>query len=162
MRYNKDMVAVKPLPKELPSVYSLCVGNEYVKNKSLTHKKTYGQYYTPLMVSHFMAGLANTEKSEVKIADLGAGSGVLGISVCEVLAKKNPKLRKIDLTAYEIDNELITVLRLALLYTKKWLAKKNIELAIHIVNKDFILLKCCSKSCLALITSCRTRTTSTR
>ena len=86
-----------------------------------------------------MAGLANTEKSEVKIADLGAGSGVLGISVCEVLAKKNPKLRKIELTAYEIDNELILILKHALLYTKKWLAKKNIELVIHIINKDFIL-----------------------
>ena len=138
MRYNKDMVAVKPLPKELPSEYSLRVGNEHLKNKSLTHK-TYAQYYTPLMVSHFMAGLANTEKSEVKIADLGAGSGVLGISVCEVLAKKNPRLRKIVLTAYEIDNGLIPVLKLALLYTKKWLAKKNIELVIHIINKDFIL-----------------------
>jgi 16S rRNA G1207 methylase RsmC len=59
------------------------------------------------MASQFMAGLANAEKSEVKIADLGAGSGVLGISVYEVLAKKNPKLRKIELTAYKIDNELI-------------------------------------------------------
>ena len=141
MRYNKDMVAVKPLSKELPSEYSLRVGNEYVKNKSLTHKKTYAQYFTPLMASHFMADLANSQKSEVKIADLGAGSGVLGISVCEVLAKKNPKLRKIDLTAYEIDNELIPVLRLTLLFTKKWLAKKNIELIIHIVSKDFILEK---------------------
>ena len=118
------MVAVKPLPKELPSEYATRVGNEEIKNKSLTHKKTYAQYFTPLMASHFMDNLSNTEKSEVKIADLGAGSGVLGISVCEGLAKKNPKLRKIELTAYEIDNELILILKDALLYTKKWLQKR--------------------------------------
>jgi adenine-specific DNA-methyltransferase len=136
------MVAVNPLPKELPSEYAIRVGNEYIKNKSLTHKKTYAQYYTPLMVSHFMAELANTDKIEVKIADLGAGSGVLGISICEVLAKKNPKLRKIELTAYEIDYELVLILKDALLYTKKWLAKKNIELDIHIISATCCI--CCT------------------
>ena len=91
------MVAVKPLPKELPSEFALRVGNEYIKNKSLTHKKTYAQYFTPLMASHFMASLANTEKIEVKIADLGAGSGVLGVSICEILAKKIQSWEKLNL-----------------------------------------------------------------
>jgi adenine-specific DNA-methyltransferase len=70
------MVAVKPLPKELPSEYAIRVGNEHVKSTSLAHKKTYAQYYTPLMAAHFMARLASTDKSEIKIADLGAGSGI--------------------------------------------------------------------------------------
>src|SRR5687768_5953634 len=105
------MVTIKPLPNELPSEYALRVGNEYIKNKSLAHKKTYAQYFTPLEAAHFMADLVSTKKDIVQIADLGAGSGVLGISVCEVLTKRNPNLKKIEFTAYEIDSELVPVLK---------------------------------------------------
>ena len=71
--------------------------------------------------------------------DLGAGSGVLGISICETLAKKNKNLKTIELTVYEIDIGIIPTLEQCLHYTKQWLAKKKIDLKITVKKKDFIL-----------------------
>jgi adenine-specific DNA-methyltransferase len=139
MRYNTNMVSLNPFVNELPSEFSVRVGNEYIQSQSLDHKKTYAQYFTPLNASHFMAGLVNCKKSVVKVADLGAGSGILGISVCETLTRINSKLKRIELTVYEIDHEMIPSLEKCLLYTKRWLAKKNIKLKITIKNLDFIL-----------------------
>src|SRR5688572_8430206 len=99
MRYNEDkMIVLTPLSHELPSEFATRVGSEYIRNQTLDHKKAYAQYFTPVNVSRFMAGLAKTNKDTVKIADLGAGTGVLGISVCEALAKQNPKPRRVLLT----------------------------------------------------------------
>ena len=130
---------LKALHNELPSEYSTRVGNEYIKGQSLGQKKTYGQYFTPTIVAHFMAELVNCRKSAVKVVDLGAGSGVLGISICETLAKKNKNLKTIELTVYEIDIEIIPTLEQCLHYTKQWLAKKKIDLKITVKKKDFIL-----------------------
>ncbi len=133
------MDASKALHDELPSEYSTRIGNEYIKNQSLEHKKIYAQYFTPLNVAHFMAGLVNCGKSQVKIADLGAGSGVLGISICESLVKKNKNLKEVELTVYEIDKKIIPYLEKCLIYTKHWLSKKRIDLNVTIIDKDFIL-----------------------
>jgi adenine-specific DNA-methyltransferase len=86
-----------------------------------------------------MAGMVNCRKSLVKVADLGAGSGVLGISICEALVKKNTNLEKIELTVYEIDHEIIPALEQCLHYTKQWLAKRKIKLIFTMKNKDVLL-----------------------
>jgi len=133
------MNALKALLNDLPSEYSTRLGNEYIKSQSLDHKKAYAQYFTPINVAHFMASLVNCRKSIVKVADLGAGSGVLGISICEALVKKNKNLKKIELTVYEIDNEILPVLEQCLEYTKQWLAKKKIGLVLTIKKKILFL-----------------------
>lgn len=124
---------------ELPSEYSYRIGKIYIDNKSLAHKKEYAQYFTSLSASNFMASLAQSNEEVLVIADLGAGTGILGISVCEELAKTDLKLKKIVLTAYEIDAEIIGYLKACLNYTKKWLEKHDIKLEYYIENTDFIL-----------------------
>src|SRR5438093_10101337 len=101
------MNALKALLNELPSDYSLRVGNEYIKGQSLEHKKIYAQYFTPINGARFMAGLVTCRKNIMKVADLGAGSGVLGICVCESLVKKNKNLKKIELKINIIEKDFI-------------------------------------------------------
>ncbi len=132
-------IDIIPFNNELPSSYSDRVGKNYVDQQTVEHKKTYAQFFTPQSVAKFLAKLVSKEKSTIKIADLGSGSGILGISICEVLAKRGNKPQKIELTAYEIDNNIIPYLEECLKYTKKWLQIQNIAFTYTIKNQDFIL-----------------------
>ena len=86
-----------------------------------------------------MAELVTCRRPAVKIADAGAGSGILGISVCEYLTRVNKGLKVIELTAYEADPGCIPHLTQSLNFAKQWLRERGIGLKFDILNADFVL-----------------------
>lgn len=130
----------KPNVNETPLVYADRIGEFILQSKNLDTRKKYAQYFTPTEAATLMANLFDLGKGDVDILDPGAGSGVLACAICEFIAShKNNEIKKINLTIYEIDSDLIVVLKKTLEYLIIWLHDRKIELEYEIHNKDFIL-----------------------
>lgn len=121
-----------------PSEYSEKLGFEYSLSQSPEFKKRHGQYMTPTIVANFMARLVNPKKESITVLDPGAGTGILSCSLLEHFANLG-YLKNIKLIAYEIDEQIIPYLKKSLVYSRKWLQKKRINLIYKIENQDFIL-----------------------
>jgi len=133
------MTLIPPHKLESPSSYSERLGLVHAASVTTAHKKGLGQFYTPLEIARFMANLASPQKETVRILDPGCGSCVLSCSLIEALVEKDCKLKKIELTIYEIDKTLVPVASEALVYLKKWLLDKNIAFDYTLNVTDFLL-----------------------
>jgi adenine-specific DNA-methyltransferase len=123
----------KPLSGELPAAYAYRVGQWYLS----WHKrdKLLGQFFTPLSVARFMAGLLPVRKEGVRALDPGSGIGILACALCEVINCD------IEFVVYEVDAELVNYLKLCLSYAQRWMKSKNMQMTYKIICDDFIL-KC--------------------
>jgi len=132
---------IYPLPESnnTPSEYANKIGLWYASQRSSEYKKKYGQYLTPLKVAIFMAKLFTPIEGTIRIADPGAGTGVLGCATVEYLTTSSNRLREIELTVYEIDKEIIPYLTQSLDYTRRWLKERGIRFLYEIRSDDFIL-----------------------
>lgn len=91
------------------------------------HKATWGQFFTPRAIAEFMAGWIDASAAPVRILDLGAGAGVLGISAAKAaLCSGAPS---VHLVAVEREARAAAGLRLALDAARKvWGARLVCEL----------------------------------
>lgn len=126
-----------PLANELPSHYSQRLSKYYASNTNQEHKKKLGQFFTPLILSNFIASFSTFEKNKLKVLDPGCGTCVLSCSLIEKLSQSK-KLKTIELTTYEIDPKLNVYTAAALSYLNDWLYKKNVSLKINHRSVDFI------------------------
>ncbi|MBW2035391.1 MAG: Eco57I restriction-modification methylase domain-containing protein [Deltaproteobacteria bacterium] len=101
-------------------------------------RKTRGQFFTPLPVARFMAGLADYHEKTLRVLDAGAGTAILSCAVCEAVAKRKA-VEKIEIDAYEDDPQLAGLARNCLDLAGHWLAEQGIELSYQVVEEDFIL-----------------------
>ena len=124
--------------KLCPAEFSESQAALFISKSSIKGRKALGQFFTPLSVARFMAGLAEYNKQTLRVLDAGAGSGILSCAVCEA-AVKNKAVKKIEIDAYEIDPLLAELVRESLHVAKKWLAQQHIELSFRIIEEDFIL-----------------------
>jgi adenine-specific DNA-methyltransferase len=122
-----------------PSRLADRLGAEIVDRKSAAVRKVGGLYLTPVEVADFIAGQASTGASEVRILDPAAGSGTLLCSVVERLATAESGVRKVDLTAYETDPDLLEALVTVLDNLKRWAAEHQVEACVRIKREDFVL-----------------------
>ncbi len=130
-------LAKREVITESPCEYADQIGREYCKSKSIAHKKEFGQYLTPLSATQFMAGLYQApDKDTIRVLDPGAGTGVLSCALLERLAFK---VSRVILTVYELDRELIPLLKQSLQYSKRWLKKRGTDLEYNIIEADFVL-----------------------
>jgi len=113
-------------------------GAEVVANKSAAQRKAAGLYLTPLAVADFMAAQVSTGRRSVRVLDPAAGSGTLLCAVVERLASAANRLQDVDLTAYETDHDLQSVLSNVLENLKRWAAKRRISVRARIEKRDFI------------------------
>src|SRR5258705_4269283 len=90
---------------ELPSYYAERLSKLYASKSEQQHKKLLGQFFTPLLLSNYIASFSTIVKSKVKVLDPGCGTCILSCSLVEKLSE-NPKLKTIELTTYEIDSKL--------------------------------------------------------
>ena len=49
----------------------------FISRSSMKRRKVRGQFFTPLPVARFMAGLAEYRKEILRVLDPGAGTGIL-------------------------------------------------------------------------------------
>lgn len=130
-------VILLPTINELPSHYAARLSKYYASKTEQNHKKELGQFFTPLILSNYIASFSTIIKSKLKILDPGCGTCILSCSLIEKLSE-NLKLKIIDLTTYEIDSQLNIYTLAVLSYLKDWLTKSKINLKINHQNVDFI------------------------
>ena len=124
--------------KLCPVEFSESQAASFVSKSSIKGRKTLGQFFTPLAVARFMAGLAEYNKKSLRVLDAGAGTGILSCAVCEAAVKKGV-VKRLEIDAYEIDPLLADLANESLQMAKKWLAQQHIELSFRIIKADFIL-----------------------
>jgi adenine-specific DNA-methyltransferase len=129
----------EPFILERPTEFADRIGQWYSMNVSAAHKKKFGQYLTPVVVSDFMAGLLTPKKDTVRMIDPGAGAGILACAACEFLCTQKTKPTQIILDVYETDNMLLDVLKKALSHLYEYLKNNGVCLKFSIYSDDFIL-----------------------
>lgn len=132
-------IDIKPFANEFPSHFADRVGQAYAKDVTTRHKKDHGQFFTPVEIAHFMAGLTKQKQDKFKILDPGCGTAILSASLIETLAKQNENLKEIDLVAYETDKDILPYTQAILKYLGKWLKKNRIKFNVILDANDFIL-----------------------
>ena len=125
--------------RERPTVYADRVGEWYVSRKSDRHRKEYGLFLTPVTVADFMAGRIGTHGRKLRILDPAAGAGILCCAAVETVVSRNPKPAMIEVVAYEVDHDLIALLRNVLDNLAGWCRDRGVRLAVHIEASDFIM-----------------------
>ena len=129
----------KPRENERPVAYADRVGRSYASVVSTTHKRSFGQYLTPVEVADFMAKLCRPVGTRIRALDPGAGAGILSCALCEASASWPHKPEEITLEAYEADASLADYLQASLSYSRTWLQARGITLKFEIHTDDFIL-----------------------
>jgi adenine-specific DNA-methyltransferase len=122
----------------LPSEYADFIGLSYSKLTSDKHKKDNGQYFTPKLISDFMANLAKPNLDKISILDPGCGTAILSCSLIEKLVS-NSNVKEIDLTLYETDKSVVIQTKSVVDYLANWLEKKNLKFSCTINEVDFII-----------------------
>ena len=139
MFMEKTININRPFDNELPSEYAQRIGKYYSNRHNKERKKDFGQYMTPLEISRFMSEQFIINKTKLKLLEPGMGSGVLACSLCEYIAQKNKKVESIELICFEIDKNIIHLIKKVLNYLKKWLLDKEINFDYSLIIDDFIL-----------------------
>ncbi len=135
----KSIDDIGPLKDELPSSFADRLGAHYSSQASAMHKKTQGQFFTPVDIARFMARLHDCRKAKVRILDPGCGTGVLSCSLTEELFNTNPNLSQIELVAYETDQKLMSLAQESLSYLKRWLRDRGVRFDLVFLVSDFVL-----------------------
>ena len=107
------------------------------ENIHLINKEKYNQYYTPITIADYMAGMFNNRLESINILDPGCGLGILTMAVVKYLLKRS-KVKKICVLMYEIDDIVIPHLQNNMEELKNICTKKKVELIYTIKNEDFI------------------------
>lgn len=130
---------ITPWENEKPSEYADRLGAFYSKKVTSEHKKNLGQYFTPLQIAKFIGELANSNQDIVKILDPGCGIGILSAAMAEELIVINPRIKTIELVAFETDIDLLPLADKCFNYLRLWLSIRNVELNCFLCKNDFIL-----------------------
>ncbi len=111
-----------------------------ITNKNASAKRLYSQYFTPSDIADFMASLFTIPKNmdTVKILDPGAGAGVLGLAVINRLLELTSNLKRIDVTAIEIDSALHNNIKNSYESCKQKCTGAGINFSFKIITDDFI------------------------
>ncbi len=85
---------------------------ELRERTSKQHKSAWGQFFTPAVIGELMASWIDTSRAPIRLLDLGAGTGLLGI--CAAIRALHTGTPAVHLVAVECEPAAITGLRLAL------------------------------------------------
>jgi len=123
---------------ELPTDYASRLAQQYNKTISKTHKKTQGQFFTPVKLARLMASMVDVNAKHLRILDPGCGVGILSCALIEFLLLQR-SIETIDLIVYETDVDIIFNTEACLNYLKDWALLKHTKLDFSIHTQDFIV-----------------------
>ena len=135
----KNVIDIAPIKNELPSSFAERLGAHYSSLVSAAHKKKYGQFFTPLKIASFMAGLYKCVGSKLKILDPGCGTGMLSCAVIEAVLNSQNQPDEIEIVVYETDHTVIPFTEVSLNYLKKWLHVRGVKFTYILHQSDFVL-----------------------
>jgi adenine-specific DNA-methyltransferase len=120
----------KPHLNERPADYAERIQQWY--NSWHRTDKSLGQFFTPVAVARFMAGQIPLQADVLRVLDPGAGFGVLICAYCEAVTSD------LEVTVYEVDEDLIPYLDACLRYAQSWMHTQGRSLRYTIHAEDFI------------------------
>ncbi len=108
----------------------------YIDKMPKKERKKYGQFFTSKETAMYMAGLFSVAQAydTLTVLDPGAGSGILSCALIEVLQNKKI-VKKINLTCYETDLNILEILKNNLEYVK---CNAKIALEYEIITENYI------------------------
>ena len=99
-----------------------------------------GQYFTPEQAASLIASMpALPETDPIRVLDPGAGSGILTAAVVERLVSEAP-VRRIEVTAIEIDPTLVPTLRRTADLCRDWAQSRGAAVSVRVIQGDVITL----------------------
>lgn len=124
---------------ELPSQVAERIGVNYANQAGLEHKKTNGQFFTPIQIAELMADLVDSNSEHLRILDPGCGTAILSCSLIESLVKKNSRLSSIVLVLFEIDEQLTPSIKEIMIFLEGWLKSHKVSFSYSLKREDFVL-----------------------
>ena len=121
-----------------PLEYAQALGEAYLSFSGQNHRKNGGHYLTPNAIAQFMAGARSYSEPHMRVLDPGSGTGILSAAVCEE-ASRSGTVESIHIDAYEIDQSLANLTRLALAFAQDWLDQRGVALTFNVTHGDFVL-----------------------
>lgn len=117
--------------------YIVAQTDKYILSKPKDERKSLGQFFTSKDTARFMASLFNVpQKDIIKILDPGAGSGILSAAVVEAIDRHYHAVKKIELTCYEINSDVIPLLEANIAYVQR---SSRIKLTAKIIKENYLL-----------------------
>ena len=101
-------------------------------------KAAMGQFLTPMPIACLMASMLSCNTSTVHILDAGAGVGSLFAACVAELCHRHEKPKRIQVTAYELDDGLAEYLAETMLLCEKECHQADIQFKGTILRTDFI------------------------
>ena len=129
-----------PMPVEgsKPVEYAEALGEAYLSFSKRNAQKRDGHYLTSAAVATFMAGQSSYSGPHMRVLDPGSGTGILAAAACEA-ACGSGTVASLQVDACETDPVLAGLTRLTLAFTRYWLAKRGVALAVDVRQGDFVL-----------------------
>lgn len=111
--------------------------NRYIESMPKKERKKYGQFFTSMETARFMASMYNVPNDikKISVLDAGAGSGILSCAFIERIEDID-NIQEIELTCYETDSNVLTLLESNLKYCRE-ISKKKIT--VNILRDNYIL-----------------------
>ena len=109
----------------------------FLKNMPKSKRKNKGQFFKSSNIARFMAKMfdANSfNKNHISILDPGAGTGILSVAFIERVLSIRPDT-KISLTCYEIDSDVLPILKNNLEYIR---LKHSDQIYYQILEENYI------------------------
>lgn len=97
-----------------------------------------GQFLTPIAVARLMAGLFEAAGPVFRFLDPGAGVGSLSAALVAELCRRPTRPTHIELTAFELDPEMIEYLRETLALCEATCAAAGVTFVSNIYCEDFV------------------------
>ena len=111
--------------------------DKYIESKPKSERKSLGQFFTSKETARFMAGLfIIPQKNHISVLDPGAGTGVLSAAVIEMIDKQHPSVSEVELTCYEINNDVLPILEANLAHLQNL---SRIKLTLRIIKESYLL-----------------------
>ncbi len=128
----------KAINSAQPTFFADDIGRKAMRFSGKDHRKSLGQFFTPIEVANYMASFAKPVTGKVRILDPGAGVGVLLCAICERLVRNKRKPSEIEIEAYELDEGLCRYLDQTLETLRIFLEASGVLLNYEVINEDFI------------------------
>lgn len=109
----------------------------FLENMPKSKRKKKGQFFTSVETARFMADMFDVDNSKkrVSVLDPGAGTGILSIAFLERLMSLSSDI-SVSLTCYEIDPDVLPVLKSNLEYARNEYPKR---IEYRVIEDDYIL-----------------------
>ncbi len=109
-----------------------------VRQLAPQHRAEMGQYPTPPAIARFMAAMFTEPPQTVRLLDAGAGVGTLTAAFVEDACGRDARPRRIEATAFELDEILAEYLRLTQFGCQEYCSQHGIEFQTALYRTDFI------------------------